>query len=651
MQRSCDAGTHGNAATTGPAKSRALRGVGRLHLGLIGATALSLAAFAAPAVAAPGIGLHATINSADPADPFGHFPEWFQDAEGQRLELCLAAACAIPPAELPNPDQPISYPDNFPGEAFWFSASADLPDVGIVIAQEATLDGGQGGFGRVRIVAKTLDSGWFRVTYPYGQFEFEGNGHTNPYSDDTGCFPLPGAPCDDAGFNLLANSAVGPNFLQWDSAVSPAPPAGFTGDGATPHRVVGSTFVAPGETTPANYFRVDRLSGPGGEVTGTLGQTDQFVTLGKLAANANPIGMLVGSDGRYGNQRVGRAQEKLVTLRNGGGARIELDGLVIGGEHPAEFSLGAGCDSGTIALDPGESCTIPVTFTPAGTGARSAHIQATEVTGGTSRTRIVRLAGTGVEPVLSLPGIVSFGNQLVGNTIGPRIVEVQNTGTDAMHVTSALLGGGGAGEYTLGLNTCNGADVAPGASCTVQVFFRPLTNGTHSASLQVISDAGTRSVTIGGAGVSTPDEVTVIGDGGTPAGPAAPNAGAALGAPLAVADAAVAAKPKLSLTSLGGSSKVKRAKATKSGIRLVLRVKDGTEVVRIKVYRRTTSGRKLLSDGYKTIGSGSLQRVTQNHLALKRAFRVLGRYEVEVTPGRSTSDLGTTSKFAFRIVK
>jgi hypothetical protein len=615
----------------------------RRHLGLIGATALSTMAFAAPAVAAPGIGLHAPINSADPMDPYGHFPEWYQDAEGQRLELCLVAACAIPAAELPHPDQPISYPDNFPGEAFWWSAQADLPTVSIVIAQEATLAGAQGGFGRVRIIGRDL-VGWYRVTYPYGQFEFEGNGHTNPYTEDIGCFPVPGVPCDDAGFDLFGMSSVGPNFLQWDHGSGPTPPVGYTGDGATPHRVVGSTFIAPGETTPANHFRVDTISGPGGEVTGTLGQTDQFLQLGKLAQGASPVGMLVGSDGRYGSRRVGKPLTKNVTLRNGGGAPIDLDGLSIGGADAGQFSLGDGCAGGTIALDPGESCSVPVTFTPSASGLREAQIAVNEVTGGVSKPRAVKLAGAGIEPVLSVPALVAFGNQLVGGTIGPRTIEVRNTGTDTLRVDSAALDGAEADQYTLGLNTCNGREVAPGNACAVEVYFRPATTGPHDVQLRVSTDAGTKAVAIAGAGVTSPDEVTIIGPGEAPA--PAPVMGSALGTPQVIA-----ALPKLSLTQLATSPKVKRAKATTSGIRLVVRVKGGTDVLRIRVYRRTPSGRKLLSDGYKPVGTGALQRVTQNHLALRRAFRVLGRYEVDVTPGRSTSDLGTTSKRAFRIVK
>lgn len=646
MQRCDDARLDRPAATAGSrtARGRGRRVLGRLHLGLIGATVLSVAAFAAPAVAAPGIGLHAPIDTADPTDPFGHFPAWFQDADGQRLELCLVTACAIPAGELPHPDQPISYPGNFPGEAFWFSAQADLPSASVIIAQEATLDGDQGGFGRVRVVGKDL-VGWYRVTYPYGQFEFEGDGRTNPYTEDIGCFPLPGVPCDDAGFDLLGMSSVGPNFLQWDRGTNPPPPAGFTGDGVTPHRVVGSTFVPPGETTPANYVRIDTLSGPGGTVTGTLGQTDQFAMLGKLARGANPVGMLVGAGGGYGSQRVGRALTKPITLRNGGSGKIELDGLSIGGAAAGQFSLGAGCAGGMIALDPGASCTVPVTFTPAGPGAREAQIEVDEVTGGVSKRRVVKLAGVGIEPVLSIPAVVAFGHQLVGGTIGPRTIEVRNTGTDTMHVGSATLEGPGAGQYTLGLNTCDANDVAPGALCRVELFFRPTATGSHDAILRASTDAGDRSVVIAGSGVATPDEVTTVRDAaesGQVTGSAAGAAGLPQGA---------AAQPKLSLAQLAMSPRIKRAKATKSGIRLIVRVKAGTEVVRVKVYRRTTSGRRLLSDGYKAVGSGSLLRVTQGHLTLRRAFRILGRYEVEVTPGRSTRDLGTTAKFAFRIVK
>ncbi len=192
---------------------------------------------------------------------------------------------------------------------------------------------------------------------------------------------------------------------------------------------------------------------------------------------------------------------------------------------------------------------------------------------------------------------VAYGNQLVGALIGPRGVVVRNTGTDTLHVGTATFGGTSPGQYTFGLNTCTGANLAPGGSCTVEVFFRPTALGAQSALLNVSSDVGTKSVALSGSGVANAR--------GGHAGRSA--AAAATGTPSPVRTAgrppgrrlvaceAVADEPLR-------PDKVKRSKATKSGIRLTVRVKPGTKTLQIKVYRKTGSVRRLVSSGFKSAG-------------------------------------------------
>jgi hypothetical protein len=80
-----------------------------------------------------------------------------------------------------------------------------------------------------------------------------------------------------------------------------------------------------------------------------------------------------------------------------------------------------------------------------------------------------------------------------------------------------------------------------------------------------------------------------------------------------------------------------------------MRVPDGTVVVRIRVYRKTGKRLTLLSDGYRTPAAAGLFRVQQGHLQLRRQLK-RGAYEVQVTPGYSTSELGATSKISFKVV-
>jgi hypothetical protein len=640
----------------------------------VGATILGVAAFAGPAQAA-GIGAHDLVNFTDPTDPFGHLPSFYTDAEGEQVLLCIDpadAACGAVAA--PDPTQPVAFDaadpanNNFPDEAFYQRAQATVgANIQLTVAQEATFDnaagdGSQSVFGRVRIrdLGSELTPGqWYRFTYPGGQFDLLADSAARPinFSEDVGCGPAIGAVCDsDPAFEAPVGSNIGPVWLQKDrSGGAAAPPAGLLADVGV-QKVVGSTFVPAGDTQPANYFRVERITGQGGTVTGLVGQTDQFDMLapGKLAAGT-PAGVLQASDGKLGNQRAGQASAaKTITLRNAGSGRVDLQDMAITGADASQFALDtAGCDNGTTSLDAGASCSVGVTFTPTGTGPRSAQLVATQTNAATPNVlRSFKLLGTGVLPVVSLPSAVAFGSQLVGNTVGPRDVIIANTGDDTLHVTSAALGGANAGQYTLGLNTCNSASVAPGGQCIVQLFFHPAAGGAQDALLNLATDVGGRTVALTGTGVATAaDVITLPGGAGAGAGAGAAGGAIAGDAGGAIAGVEGTTLPKLTLKSLGGALRIKRSKAFRNGIRLTVRVADGTETLKINIYRRVGATRKLVSSGFKPVGKGTLLHISQSHLALRRSLRVVGRYEVEVTPGRSRDDLGTTKKFSFQVVK
>jgi hypothetical protein len=639
--------------STNSAHGRAPRRGTPRRIAILGATLLGAAAFAGPAEA--GIGVpHAPANFANPTDPLGHFPAWYQDDEGQQVALCVdPAAAECGGIVLPDPNLPLSFSatvpadNNFPDESFYQRAQAIVGgNILLTLAQEATYggtDGTQGVFGRVRIkdIDNELTAGqWYRFTYPGGQKDLQA-----PVNDssDVGCGPAIGAACDsNAAFNAPLGSQLNPSFLQKDrSTGAAAPPAGLLADVGT-QAVVGSKFVPPGDTQPSNYFRIEQISGNGGAVTGLVGQNNQFDLLapGRIFAGAR-AGILLNSSGQLGSQRVSVASTgKAVTITNAGSGLLQLDTLAVGGADAAQFAVNtAPCTSRNLSV--GGSCEMPVVFTPNGTGPRSAQINVTQTTALGPKVRVVKLLGNGVQPTLTLPAAaVAFGNQLVGSVVGPRAVSVSNTGTDTLHVASATLGGATPGDYTLGLNTCNNQDVPAGGQCTVEVNFTPTAGGERPAALNVsTTDAGSGSVAISGTGVATAAAVTPGAAAGAIVGTPAPNI-------------AQSTATKLKLTSLGGSRRIKRSKATKSGIRLSMRLQDGTKVVRIRIYRKTKTGRKLISDGFKSPASTTgTYRVQQSHLGLRRSLRTLGTYQVEVTPGASRTDLGTTSRLTFKIVR
>ncbi len=129
---------------------------------------------------------------------------------------------------------------------------------------------------------------------------------------------------------------------------------------------------------------------------------------------------------------------------------------------------------------------------------------------------------------------------------------------------------------------------------------------------------------------------TILGPGGVATSPA-------------VAAITASGRPALAVKQLGLAPRIKQSKAQKRGLRLVMRLASGTETVKVNVYRKTGSGLKLISSGFRSPSAAGLYHVAQSHLALRRQL-TKGRYEVQVTPGYSRTELGTTAKAAFQVV-
>lgn len=238
-----------------------------------------------------------------PINAFDGFPVWYKDENGLRLQLNVNPTdpySGITPAELPNPALPVSFPDNYPAEAFYFLAEAEMTTgtgerARLVLALEAAFvsevprAGDQIVFGRVRIRIFGLQpNAEYTVTHPYGTDTFiaepdgDGAGEIN-FTEDIGGL-------NGGEFQLALNSRIHP-FLKWDPNVAPLAPEGYIGDPNVPHPITGSVFVDPfGQ--PQNIFRIegpgigigspDRSTTPGLDPDNCI-ETRLFTVLGKIS--------------------------------------------------------------------------------------------------------------------------------------------------------------------------------------------------------------------------------------------------------------------------------------------------------------------------------------------------------------------------------
>jgi hypothetical protein len=243
---------------------------------------------------------HAALGTVGPLDPTTKFPFWYQDASGLRLGYCFDPVFCFLGNQLPDPTQPPSVPTNFPAEMFYWDADASMPTNNggqalMVLGLEAAflpgpgvVDGEQVTFARIRFRLDNLQAGaTYTITYPYGVATFvaqTGGVRGINATTDVGCVPKAvGVACD---VTLALNSPLLERFLTWDTfgAAVDAPPAGFIGNFAVPHRVTGSPVGT-------NFFRVDgpNVGGPGVNSI----QTDLFQVSGRLEGpivTASPAG-------------------------------------------------------------------------------------------------------------------------------------------------------------------------------------------------------------------------------------------------------------------------------------------------------------------------------------------------------------------------
>jgi len=119
-----------------------------------------------------------------------------------------------------------------------------------------------------------------------------------------------------------------------------------------------------------------------------------------------------------------------------------------------------------------------------------------------------------VNPTAILPATIlspltlTFGNQPVNTLSAPQTVTIANSGSANLIFGSGAVtvSGANAADFTIDANTCSGATVTPGATCSLMVTFGPAIVGTKSAALKFADNASTSPQTVGlsGTGITAP---------------------------------------------------------------------------------------------------------------------------------------------------
>jgi hypothetical protein len=99
-----------------------------------------------------------------------------------------------------------------------------------------------------------------------------------------------------------------------------------------------------------------------------------------------------------------------------------------------------------------------------------------------------------------LPTSLAFGNQLHNTSSVPQTLTLTNTDTVALPINSISLTGTNTSQFSQS-NNC-GTSIAIGASCSINVIFKPTRTGSRTAKLKVAmgGGAGSKSSTLTGTG-------------------------------------------------------------------------------------------------------------------------------------------------------
>jgi sugar lactone lactonase YvrE len=225
----------------------------------------------------------------------------------------------------------------------------------------------------------------------------------------------------------------------------------------------------------------------------------------------------------FGVQRPGTTSgAQTMTVSNAGGYPMTVGQIAIEGTNADQFVLADDACSGR-SVAPGGECQVQVTFSPTAVGGQEASVQIPT----TALDTEIPLSGIGRDPtgLLSIsPGDLAFGTVQTRTQSPSQTVTVSNDGDAPLTLGQLTLAGSNAEQFAIADDACSGQELAPAASCAVQVAFSPTTDGASEATLEIPSNIITGKTTIVGTG-ETPSSGSISPPGATlqPSGPAGPS--------------------------------------------------------------------------------------------------------------------------------
>lgn len=227
--------------------------------------------------------------------------------------------------------------------------------------------------------------------------------------------------------------------------------------------------------------------------------------------NPSPDITVIPATHNFGNVFIGGTATLNLVIRNDGSQNLSVTGISLIGGNAAEF--GVNTSAVPFTLSAGASQVVPVSFTPASAGAKNTTLRITSNDPNENPFNVA-LSGAGVIPAPDItvtPAAHQFGFVVI-NTSASQSFTISNDGNQNLSVSDIFLNGGNLLEFNIASSNAP-FTLAPGASETVVVSFAPLTLGSKSTTLRIVSndpDENPFDVPLGGTAVETPPPSTTV---------------------------------------------------------------------------------------------------------------------------------------------
>jgi hypothetical protein len=201
------------------------------------------------------------------------------------------------------------------------------------------------------------------------------------------------------------------------------------------------------------------------------------------------------------------SRETNFTLRNAGTEAFQVGSpQIVGPGQEAFWADYSPCYGSN--LQPGESCSVRVYFGPHDAVEYAAQFKVS-VGSYSFSADLTGVGGRAAFTPASNP--TDFGAVKVGSAGVTREIQVTNTGNMPGGMFIAVIAGGAIGSFQILDENCTGVELAPAATCMVQVRFQPLSEGVKKATLGLFGESeGPMPIALTGVG-SAPDLVPAAG--------------------------------------------------------------------------------------------------------------------------------------------